>query len=165
LRKVAGSGGPGSRGGVVQVNFYAGFLSPSYRDSFKQMHLEIDKTVTKAAAEAESESRLFTYDDEQKIRRSLMDRIPRPPLSVLIDHVDHIAHVAGIDHVGLGSDFDGVFGQLPEGINSPADLPKITKALLARGYSAEDCHKILGQNLLRVFREVEAVARASQAKN
>ena len=90
---------------------------------------------------------------------------PRPPLSVLIDHIDHIAKVAGIDHVGLGSDFDGISGQLPEGIDSAADLPKITEALMARGYSAEDCRKILGGNLLRVFREVEQVAKELQAEN
>jgi len=84
---------------------------------------------------------------------------------MLIDHIDHIAKVAGVDHVGLGSDFDGVSGQLPEGLDSPADLPKITQALLDRGYSAEDCRKILGGNLLRVFREVEAVSRELQAEN
>ena len=67
-------------------------------------------------------------------------------------------------HVGLGSDFDGVFGQLPEGMDSPADLPKITQALLDRGYSAEDIHKILGGNLLRVFREVERVSRDQNAR-
>jgi len=81
---------------------------------------------------------------------------------VLIDHIDHIAKVAGVDHVGLGSDFDGINGQLPQGIDSPADLPKITAALMARGYSAEDCRKILGGNLLRVFREVEAVSKQLQ---
>jgi membrane dipeptidase len=84
---------------------------------------------------------------------------------MLIDHIDHIAKVAGVDHVGLGSDFDGVNGQLPEGLNSPADLPKITAALMARGYSAEDCRKILGGNLLRVFREVEQVAKDLQAQD
>jgi membrane dipeptidase len=84
---------------------------------------------------------------------------------MLIDHIDHIAKVAGIDHVGLGSDFDGINGQLPEGIDSPSDLPKITAALMARGYSAEDCRKILGGNLLRVFREVEAVSKKLQAEN
>ena len=88
-----------------------------------------------------------------------MDRIPRPPLSTLIRHIDHIAKVAGIDHVGLGSDFDGIYGQLPEGINSPADLSKITAALLERGYSSDDCRKILGGNFLRVMREVEAVSK------
>jgi membrane dipeptidase len=69
-----------------------------------------------------------------------------------------------VDHVGLGSDFDGVSGQLPEGLNSPADIPKITQALVDRGYSAEDCRKILGGNLLRVFREVEAVSKQLQSE-
>lgn len=88
---------------------------------------------------------------------------PRPPLKSLIDNIDHIAKVAGVDHVGLGSDFDGVSGATPEGMNSAADLPKITQALLDRGYSAQDIHKILGGNLLRVFGEVEKVSREMQA--
>jgi len=100
-----------------------------------------------------------------KVQRQFADRIPRPPLSMLINHIDHIAKVAGIDHVGLGSDFDGVDGQLPDGIDSVADLPKITAALMERGYSAEDCRKILGGNLLRVFREVDAIAKQLQAEN
>ena len=69
-----------------------------------------------------------------------------------------------MDHVGLGSDFDGVSGATPEGIDSAADLPKITQALLDRGYSEKDIHKILGGNLLRVFGEVERVARKMQAE-
>ena len=84
-----------------------------------------------------------------------MAKIPRPPLKSLIDHIDHIAKVAGVDHVGLGSDFDGVSGATPQGMDSAADLPKITQALLDRGYSADDIKKILGGNLLRVFRQVE----------
>ncbi len=83
---------------------------------------------------------------------------------MLIDHIDHIAKVAGVDHVGIGTDFDGTSGQLPEGMDSAADLPKITEALMARGYSAEDCRKILGGNLLRVFREVEQVSRELQTQ-
>ena len=83
-------------------------------------------------------------------------------LKSLIDHIDHIAKVAGVDHVGLGSDFDGVSGATPEGIDSAADLPKITQALLDRGYSADDIRKILGGNLLRVFREAERVSREMQ---
>jgi membrane dipeptidase len=70
--------------------------------------------------------------------------------------------VAGVDHVGLGSDFDGVSGAMPEGIDSAADLPKITQALLDRGYSADDVRKILGGNLLRVFRQVEQISRQMQ---
>jgi membrane dipeptidase len=85
-------------------------------------------------------------------------------LKSLIDHIDHVAKVAGIDHVGLGSDFDGVSGATPAGIDSAADLPKITQALLDRGYNADDLHKLLGGNLLRVFREAERVSREMQAR-
>ena len=83
-----------------------------------------------------------------------MQRCPLAPLSALIDHIDHVAHVAGIDHVGLGSDFDGI-QFLPEGLNNAADLPKITAALVQRGYTAEQLQKLLGGNLLRVFAEVQ----------
>ncbi len=165
LRAVANSGGPNSKGGVVQVNFYSGFLSQAYRDAQKAQQAEVDKAVADAKAKAAAEGRQFTYHDEETIQRAYADRIPRPPLSMLIDHIDHIAKVAGVDHVGLGSDFDGVSGQLPLGLDSPADLPKITQALLDRGYSAEDCRKILGGNLLRVFREVEAVSKELQAES
>jgi membrane dipeptidase len=165
LRAVANSGGPNSKGGVVQVNFFSGFVSQAYWDAMKAQKPETDKAVADAKAKTKAEGREFKYSDEDKIQRSYMDRIPRPPLSMLIDHIDHIAKVAGVDHVGLGSDFDGVSGQLPEGLDSPADLPKITQALLDRGYSAEDCRKILGGNLLRVFREVEAVSKELQAED
>jgi len=165
LRAVANSGGPNSKGGVVQVNFFSGFVSQAYRDAAKAQKSEIDKAVADAKAKAKAEGREFKYADEDKIQRSYADRIPRPPLSMLVDHIDHIAKVAGVDHVGFGSDFDGVSGQLPEGLDSPADLPKITQALLDRGYSAEDCRKILGGNLLRVFREVEAVSKELQAED
>ena len=72
----------------------------------------------------------------------------------LIDQIDHVARVAGVDHVGLGSDSNGR-DFLPADIDSAADLPKITQALLDRGYSADDIKKILGGNVLRVFRDVE----------
>jgi membrane dipeptidase len=164
LRAVANSGGPNSKGGVIQVNYFSGFVSQAYWEAMKAQSPEVDKAIADAKAKAQAEGREFTYSDEEKIQRSYMDRIPRPPLSMLIDHIDHIVKVAGIDHVGLGSDFDGVSGQLPEGLDSPADLPKITQALLDRGYSAEDIRKILGGNLLRVFREVEAVSKELQAE-
>jgi membrane dipeptidase len=165
LLAVAHYGGPNSKGGVVQVNFYSGFLSQAYRDAQKAIEPEMNKATQALKDQAKAEGKPVPYAEIEKLQRQFSDRIPRPPLSVLIDHIDHIAKVAGVDHVGLGSDFDGISGQLPEGIDSAADLPKITEALMARGYSADDCRKILGGNLLRVFREVEQVARELQAES
>jgi len=163
LRAVARYGGPNSKGGVVQVNFFSGFLSQAYRDELKIQQPLAEKAIQEMKDKAKAQGKEVAYAEIEKIQRQYADRIPRPPLSVLIDHIDHIAKVAGVDHVGLGSDFDGVSGQTPEGMDSAADLPKITEALMARGYSAEDCRKILGGNLLRVFREVEQVAKELQA--
>ncbi|MDR3727889.1 MAG: dipeptidase [Terracidiphilus sp.] len=165
LRAVARYGGPDSKGGVIQVNFFNGFLSQPWHDAQKAIKPEADKAVQALKDKAKAEGKPVPYDEIEKLRRQYADRIPRPPLSILIDHIDHIAKVAGIDHVGLGSDFDGVSGQLPEGLDSPADLPKITAALMARGYSAEDCRKILGGNLLRVFREVEQISKTLKAES
>jgi membrane dipeptidase len=150
---------------VIDVNYFSLFVSQTYKDAAGAQAPEVEKAVADAKAKAKDAGREFTNSDQDKIQRSYMDRIPRPPLSMLVDHINHIVKVAGIDHVGLGSDFDGVNGQLPEGLDSPADLPKITQALLDRGYSAEDIRKILGGNLLRVFREVEAVSKELQAED
>jgi len=165
LRAIANSGGPDSKGGVVQVNFYSGFVSQDYRNAQNAVVPQMEKAVQELKDKAKAEGRVASTAEIEKLQRSFADEIPRPPLSALIDQIDHIAKVAGVDHVGLGSDFDGVSGQLPQGIDSPADLPKITAALMQRGYSAEDCRKILGANFLRVFREVEAVSKQLQAEN
>jgi membrane dipeptidase len=164
LAAVARSGGPSSEGGVVQVNFFSGFVSQEYCDAWMQMRAQVEQALAEAQARAKSDGRELPHHERDRIRRGYADRIPRPPLSALIDQIDHIATVAGIDHVGLGSDFDGVAGQLPLGLDSAADLPKITQALLDRGHSAEDCRKVLGGNLLRVFREVEAIAHGLRSE-
>ena len=164
LRAIATYGGPNSKGGVVMVNFYSAFLSEDYRNALRAIEPDVKKQIDALKAKDKADGKETTQAEIDRIQRAAADRIPRPPLSVLIDHIDHIAKVAGVDHVGLGSDFDGINGQLPQGIDSPADLPKITAALMARGYSAEDCRKILGGNLLRVFREVEAVSKTMQAE-
>jgi membrane dipeptidase len=165
LRAAANSGGPESKGGVIMVNFYSGFISQKYRDAQLAQSDEVKKAEQALKDKFKAEGKEVTYSDISKVDREMANRIPRPPLSDLIDHIDHIAKVAGIDHVGLGSDFDGVEGQLPEGIDSAADLPKITAALMARGYSAADCDKILGGNFMRVFKEVEAVSKQLQAES
>ncbi|HKS74079.1 MAG TPA: dipeptidase [Terriglobales bacterium] len=150
-------------GGVVQVNFYNAFIDDNYRKASEAQAKERDAAVAEALAKKKASGQPVTYLDEDRIQREWAAKIPRPPLKSLIDNIDHVAKVAGVDHVGLGSDFDGVSGATPQGIDSAADLPKITQALLDRGYSAEDIHKILGGNLLRVFREVERVSKEMQA--
>jgi membrane dipeptidase len=163
LRAIALAGGPDSKGGLVQVNFYSGYISQKYRDAQLAMEPEIAKAKTDLVAKNKAAGRETPQHDLDVLERQMLDRIPRPPLSDLIDQIDHIAKVAGVDHVGLGSDFDGIDGQLPAGIDSAADLPKITAELMKRGYSAEDCRKILGGNLMRVFTEVQKIAKTIDA--
>jgi membrane dipeptidase len=157
LRAVA------KNGGVVQANFYSAFVDENYRKATEEQAKDRDDAVKAYDEQMKAAGKAVTYLDNDRIEREWAAKIPRPPLSSLIDHIDHIAKVAGIDHVGLGSDFDGVNGATPEGIDSAADLPKITQALLDRGYSADDIREILGGNLLRVFREAERVSREMQA--
>jgi membrane dipeptidase len=153
LRAVA------KNGGVVQVNFFSGFDDQKYWDAAQAQAKEQKVAIDDFMAKRRAEGKEVSYVEVDKIDREWMAKIPRPPLKSLIDNIDHIAKVAGIDHVGLGSDFDGVSGATPEGIDSAADLPKITQALLDRGYGAKDIHKILGGNLLRVFGDVERISR------
>ena len=150
-------------GGVVQVNFFNGFDDENFRKALEAQAKEQAAAIQKFLDDQKAQGKPADYVQVDRIEREWMAKLPRPPLSSLIDHIDHIAKVAGVDHVGLGSDFDGVSGATPQGIDSAADLPKITQALLDRGYSASDIHKILGGNLMRVFRDVERVSREMRA--
>src|ERR1700686_2326467 len=157
LRAVA------KNGGVVDVNFFSGFVDEDYRKAMEAQSKDQAAAIQKYIDSLKAEGKPINYIEVDRMGREWMAKIPRPPLKSLIDHIDHIAKVAGVDHVGLGSDFDGVSGATPQGIDSAADLPRITQALLDRGYSADDIRKILGGNLLRVFREAERVSREMQA--
>ena len=159
LRAVA------KNGGVVQVNFFSGFLDEDYRKALEVQSKDQSAAIQKYIDSLRAEGKPVNYIEVNRLDREWMAKIPRPPFKALIDHIDHISKVAGIDHVGLGSDFDGVSGATPQGMDSAADLPKITQALLDRGYSAEDIKKILGGNILRVFRQVETVSLEMQARS
>ena len=150
-------------GGVVQVNFYSGFDDQNFHNAMEAQAKDQAAAIQKYTDELKAEGKPVNYIEINRIEREWMAKIPRPPLKSLIDHIDHIAKIAGIDHVGLGSDFDGVSGATPQGIDSAADLPKITQALLDRGYTGSDIHKILGGNVLRVFSQVERVSREMPA--
>jgi membrane dipeptidase len=145
-------------GGVVQVNFFSAFVSQQYLDAYMKLQPEIKKAQAELDAKWKAQGKPTPYSEYDKLSREWAAKVPRPPFSALIDQIDHIAKVAGVDHVGIGSDFDGI-PTTPEGIDTVADLPKISAALLERGYSPEDVHKIMGGNLMRVFRQVEQVSR------
>ena len=152
-------------GGVVQVNFFNGFDDENFRKALDAQAKDQAAAIQKFLDDQKAQGKPVAYMDVDRIDREWMAKIPRPPLKSLIDQIDHIAKVAGVDHVGLGSDFDGVSGATPQGIDSAADLPKITQALLDRGYTASDIHKILGENLMRVFRDVERVSREMRSSS
>jgi membrane dipeptidase len=146
------------------VNFSSSFLSDEYRNAVKAKEPAIKQAIEAEKARLTAEGKPIPSELEDTITRKMTADVPRPPLSVLIDHIDHVAKIAGIDHVGLGSDFDGIPSS-PEGMDSAADLPKITQMLMARGYSAEDMRKILGGNFLKVFEKVQEVSRQLQAQS
>ena len=145
-------------GGVVQVNFYSVFVdektvSPQSAERDKRLRAQQDAINAKYKNDPE---RLAEESDKLEAANPL----PPLPISKLIDHIDHIVKVTGIDHVGIGADFDGA-NDMPEGAKDVSMLPNITYELLKRGYSERDIRKILGENFLRVFAEAERVARSS----
>jgi membrane dipeptidase len=136
------------KGGVVQVNFYCEFLSQKSADASKAFLASHDvATLEKdpAALEAYSKS------------------VPPATLADVVAHIDHIVNIAGIDAIGIGSDFDGITCA-PVGLEDVAKFPNLTRALLEKGYSAEDIRKLYGGNTLRVMRAVEAESRRQASK-
>lgn len=137
--------------GVVMVNFYSGYVLAEavkrsqnlfdIRRKFREQYLD----------EEDYNNAVFKW------RRA--NPIPNGTVSDVVDHIDHIVKIAGIDHVGLGGDFDGV-SRLPEGLKDVSGYPRITEELLRRGYSATDIRKILGGNAIRVLREAEEYAKS-----
>jgi membrane dipeptidase len=143
-------------GGVVMVNFFSGYLDPKYRaamhDFFAKHGKDLEAMVKRGARLSDVRAAAVRMGEGS---------LPKVPLEVLVDHIEHIARVAGVDHVGLGSDFDGV-ESTPVGLEGIDGLPKITLELLKRGWSEGDVKKVLGENFLRVFAEAEAHSRATK---
>ncbi len=149
-------------GGVMDINFYSGFLDQAYRDAFQKIEKQQDAELEAARQARAREGKRLTYREEVAIQRRYEPQLPTPSFERIADHIDHAVHVGGVDHVGLGSDFDGV-SSIPRGMEDASKLPGLVRELARRGYSEEDSRKILGQNVLRVMREVEATARRMQS--
>jgi len=141
----------GENGGVINLNFYSGFVDSGFRkreiaflakytkeiDSLKKTGMQQEYAMSIISAKYKEESNAL-----------------RPPLSALIDHLDHIVKIAGVDHVGMGSDFDGITSS-PQQLDDITNYPLITKELLERGYSKKDIHKIMGGNFWRLLKQNE----------
>jgi membrane dipeptidase len=141
-------------GGVVMVNFYSGFVVPSSAEQIKKaipVFRELREKYGRNTEQLRAEMR----------RWALQNPIDPGSIHDVLVHIDHVVRVAGMDHVGLGSDFDGI-ETVPRQLEDVSTYPKITQGLLDRGYSEQDIHKILGGNLLRAMREAENEARRLQ---
>ena len=147
-----------AKGGVIQINYHVGFLSQQFQDAQKS-NPQLGKEI-----EAESKKRCGNNEaceliEADKVVREMVEqgKFPRVDWTEIINHIDHAVKLVGVDHVGLGSDFDGA--DMPYGMEDASHLPQITNALLAKGYSASDIRKILGGNTLRLMQDVEAAAQ------
>ena len=137
------------KGGVIQINFACDFLNERVRTDSPE---EKSKLNTKFG------------DDEDELRAYVESHFARATLADVVDHIDHVVKIAGIDAVGIGSDFDGV-DCTPVGLEDVSKFPNLTRALLEKGYTQEQISKIYGGNTLRLMREVEKTAKAMQSQS
>lgn len=143
-------------GGVIQINFYPMFLDQQFHDAAYQALFAAKPEYATLATEY-LDDKIGLMGPQWELYRKIAGTLEKPPLSVLVDHIDHVVKLVGAEHVGLGSDFDGV-SSLPIGMEHAGKLPALTEALVAKGYGEDDIRKILGGNLLRVMAEVERIA-------
>jgi len=154
IRKVA------RNGGVIQINFFSGFLSKKYWDAMKSRQEKLKPQLAQLREKFKNNEEGYWKAYVELMKQ---EKLPVPDVSIIIDHIDYIVKLVGVDYVGLGSDFDGV-SSLPAGMEDVSKLPTITYLLLKRGYSEEDITKILGGNLLRVMEANEKFAREQRSK-
>jgi membrane dipeptidase len=147
-----------AKGGVIQINYEKSFIDQAYKDASSK--------ATGGVVAMTDQLKKICGDDEEcferegvKLEKQLTaeGKLPHVTWERIIDHIDHAVKLVGADHVGLGSDFDGA--NMPEGMEDASKLPKITEALLRKGYSEADIRKILGENTLRVLEQAEKVSR------
>jgi membrane dipeptidase len=146
-------------GGVVMINYHAGFLSEEFRVASEKRSGTVVEAMAAMSKKCGGNEACTTMESERLDHEAMArGELPKVTWEKIIEHIDHAVKVAGADHVGLGSDFDGA--TMPIGMEDASKLPKITEALLKKGYAEADVQKILGGNVLRVMEQVERVAQA-----
>jgi membrane dipeptidase len=147
-----------AKGGVIQINYHVGFLSQEFR-SAERSHPEINQSIALEVQKRCGDKEGCQLIEGDRITREYVEqgKLPRVDWTKIIEHIDHAVKVAGVDHVGHGSDFDGA--NMPFGMEDVTGLPKITEALLRKGYSEGDVKEILGENTLRLMADVERISR------
>jgi len=154
-----------AKGGVIQINYHVGFLSQEFRDAEKKdpsINAGISEEVKKRCPDENDEACQLIEGDKITREYVAAGKLPKVDYTKIIEHIDHAVKLVGAEHVGLGSDFDGA--NMPYGMEDATMIPKITEALLQKGYSESDIREILGENTLRVMTEVERVSRELNAK-
>ncbi|MFI5127654.1 MAG: dipeptidase [Candidatus Acidiferrales bacterium] len=153
-----------AKGGVIQINYHVAFLSQEYVNATKakpEILKQVADQVAQKCAKDDENCQLIT--ENQLIHKLMLDgALPKVSWTEIVDHIDHAVKIGGIDHVGLGSDYDG--SDMPIGMEDVTHLPQITQALLDRGYSDADIKKILGENTLRVMAAAERVSHEMQSQ-
>jgi membrane dipeptidase len=145
-------------GGVVMINYHAAFLSEEFRVASEKKSGNVVASMAAMSKKCGGNEACTTMEGERIDHEAMMSgELPKVSWEKIIEHIDHAVKVAGADHVGLGSDFDGA--TMPLGMEDASKLPKITDALLKKGYPEADVQKILGGNILRVMEQVERVAQ------
>jgi len=149
-------------GGVIQINYHVGFLSQEFRD-YEDAHPDVEKEINEEVKKRCGDNEACKLTSGDQVVRDFMaeGKLPKVNWTFIIDHIDHAVKIAGVDHVGLGSDFDGAV--MPLGMQDVTHIPQITDALLKKGYSDSDIRKILGENTLRVLYEVQRVSQELNA--
>ena len=152
-----------AKGGVVQINYERSYLSQEYNDAFKANAGDISRLEEKFKKECGDDGACLEKAQNNYVNQLVAEgKLPRVSWEKIVDHIDHFVKLIGADHVGLGSDFDGA--DMPEGMEDASKLPKITEALMRRGYSDADIRKILGENTLRVMEQAEQVSKELQSR-
>jgi membrane dipeptidase len=155
LRAVA------KNGGVVMINYHAGFLSEEFRVASEKRSGNIVAAMDAMSKRCGGNEACTTMESDRIDHEAMAKgELPNVTWDKIVEHIDHAVKVAGADHVGLGSDFDGA--TMPLGMEDASKLPKITEALLTRGYAERDVEKILGGNILRVMEQVERAAQSAE---